>query len=126
MSWEQSVDVATGINTFTFAVELTSAEVIEALTFFYRSSGTSTRLSLWDLTGITVRISTDEIRRIATFVTGNAGPQAGRAAIVVAQDLGFGLGRMYASMVLGSPVESRVFRDHNEALEWLREVAPSG
>jgi len=50
---------------------------------------------------------------------------AHRTALLVADDLSFGMSRMYE--VLGGRPETavRVFRDYDEALAWLRSISPA-
>lgn len=48
---------------------------------------------------------------------------ATRLAIVAHDDLGYGLGRMYEMMRTGAPEEVCVFRDLDEALDWLDALA---
>ncbi|HEX6039855.1 hypothetical protein [Longimicrobium sp.] len=48
---------------------------------------------------------------------------ATRLAIVAHNDLGYGLGRMYEMMRDGAPEEVSVFRDLDEAFDWLDAAA---
>jgi hypothetical protein len=48
-----------------------------------------------------------------------------RLALLVADDLSYGLCRMYAALGVSSNLEVDVFRDEREALRWLVQ-APSG
>lgn len=47
--------------------------------------------------------------------------QGARTAIVVADDLHFGLARMFQTLRSDGPVDYGVFRDMGEAQRWLRE-----
>lgn len=50
------------------------------------------------------------------------GEPPGRMAIVVSDELGFGLARMYESVrdtTPGSNKQIKIFRDHDEALRWV-------
>ena len=46
------------------------------------------------------------------------GPQV-RTAIFCSRPVGFGVGRMYASMMAGSAIEAQAFHDRSEAAGWL-------
>ncbi len=61
-----------------------------------------------------------EIRYVAQFVGPHADRVGGRVAVLVASDLDYSLTRMGAiySAVVG--VESKIFYDEGDALEWLR------
>ena len=78
--------------------------------------------SLWDLTEADFRgVKTEEVRALAEMVSKQWGADGqSRAALVVAQDLGFGLARMYEILlsVLDSP-NVKVFRSMEEAKDWL-------
>ncbi|PIP02583.1 MAG: hypothetical protein COW18_05265 [Zetaproteobacteria bacterium CG12_big_fil_rev_8_21_14_0_65_54_13] len=43
----------------------------------------------------------------------------GKGAIVVATDVVFGLARVYASIAEQARIDSRVYRDMDEAIDWL-------
>ena len=48
-----------------------------------------------------------------------------KLALVVADDLNYGLARMYSAYTENSPVEVRVFRDTAEAISWLEGSSDS-
>lgn len=90
---------------------------------FYQSEAYDPSMdSLWDLTEADFReVKTEEIRALAEMVSKHWGSDArSRAALVVSQDLGFGLARMYEILLsaLDSP-NVMVFRSIEEARDWL-------
>lgn len=81
--------------------------------------------SLWDLRGCDISgLEADGMRRLRVFqeVDGHRRGHA-RVAFVAADDVTFGLARMFS--VLGGPehLEIRVFREASDAVTWLGEVA---
>lgn len=62
---------------------------------------------------------TDEIIRVAEYV-GPYKDRVLRCAVLASSDVHFGLGRMGAVYSEAKGVVTSVFRDHDEALAWLR------
>jgi hypothetical protein len=79
--------------------------------------------AIWDLTDATVEIPTEEVRHLADFVSKLVGDTAtGRVALLVSEDLEFGMARMYESILRGqSSKPIMVFRDRKEADRWLSQ-----
>jgi hypothetical protein len=64
--------------------------------------------------------STDTLRHVASiFRDHERQPEAVRVAFVAASDAAFGLARMYQAFRAESRTALQVFRDVNEAREWL-------
>jgi len=60
------------------------------------------------------------LRRIAElFAGGDRTPERSRVALVAADDVSYGLSRMYQAFRSHSPLDLRVFRDVAEARAWL-------
>jgi hypothetical protein len=81
----------------------------------------SGRNALWDFTQAFPAVSPEELERLADLAGqlpgGAACPQA---AIVAADDLAFGLARVYSGRVNSkSAGEVRIFRTREEALQWV-------
>ena len=74
---------------------------------------------LSDLRDARVSINTAQVERLATGILRKAKTyRLGRVAIVVSDDVSFGMSRMFSAMV--SPEYTiNVFRSHTEAREWL-------
>lgn len=78
--------------------------------------------SLWDLREATTRhISASEVQSIAGMVKKHWGTRGNpRSALVVSTDLDYGMARMYELLMEGDIApEVRVFRDLEEAEDWL-------
>lgn len=118
---ETVVNELQDLTVHTIAGEVTGDEIIEktqdGLTRPY------TRYVLWDFTQAhATDLSIEKIQQI--LIIGKKLAEArktGKTAIVVPQDLGFGLGRMYEaySEIESFPTENRVFRTLSQAWEWL-------
>lgn len=65
------------------------------------------------------RLTQDDIRQISVSPSPFSG--SARFALVVADDLGFGMARMFELMRGHDRQESQVFRDTKTALRWLAE-----
>ncbi len=79
--------------------------------------------SLWDLAQADVTTFTSEqINTIADFVSKSWGTNGqSRAALVVKQDVSFGLSRMYEILLSDKTLSvTKVFNDYEQALEWLK------
>ena len=84
--------------------------------------------SLWDLSEAQMAISSEEIQRISAFVSSQWGEGgAAKSALVVSEDLAFGLARMYEAQVT-QEVKNQVgvFREIGEARLWLDEGLTAG
>ncbi|MEQ8697210.1 MAG: hypothetical protein RLT05_11695 [Bauldia litoralis] len=73
-----------------------------------------------DFRGCQLTFSTEELRALASQ-SQDAALAAGPAkwAILAADDLTFGLGRMYSAFASNQPVETRTFRDVASLAEWF-------
>jgi hypothetical protein len=77
---------------------------------------------LWDLREAKVSsISSSEVQRLTDLVAQHWGTGGkSRAAFVVSRDFEFGLSRMYGIFLESRmPTQVQVFRDINEALQWV-------
>jgi len=81
-------------------------------------------LELYDTRTVTgYDLSTRDLRQLAARATElGARVRWGRVAIVAARDLIFGIGRMFEAFTEHSLIEFRVFRELEEAEEWLSWV----
>jgi hypothetical protein len=77
--------------------------------------------SLWDLSGADFRdVKPEHVRSLAEMVSRSWGGTGSKAALVVSQDLGYGLSRMYEMLLSGiSSSNVMVFRSTDEAGKWL-------
>lgn len=77
---------------------------------------------LWDLRAARLNeINGTDVRRLAALVSAKGRHCRGcKAAILVADDVGFGIGRMWELLTEDDlPIHSRVFRSAAEAEAWL-------
>lgn len=76
---------------------------------------------LMDMSGVTkISATTEGLRALAGEARRLHPPLWGkRLAIVVSDEVGFGVGRQYQAMRMESPYEIRVFRSVVDAQEWL-------
>ena len=80
---------------------------------------------LLDLSTTTTAPSADQLRLVAERVTATREDITwGRCAIVVSRDVLFGLSRMFEVHTASVFEDSHVFRDRDEALEWLEAGPP--
>jgi len=80
---------------------------------------------LLDLTDCKTLPEADGIRTAAARVTaGRSILRFGRLAIVVASEVLFGSFRMFHTLSESAFSEAQIFRDRDEALQWLGESAP--
>jgi len=73
-----------------------------------------------DMRKATAHLAANEIQRIAYIVKTNpriAGPT--RRALLVSTDLLYGIYRMFEAYAAGGPTDYRVFRNEQEAREWI-------
>jgi hypothetical protein len=75
---------------------------------------------VWDLRkGTVVGLKADEIKGVVYYVANRVEARGrGRLAIVVSQDVDYGIGRMFAAYAEQIGIERRVFRDLEEAIHW--------
>ena len=75
---------------------------------------------VWDVRGGAVEdLSSDDVRYIAEYGDSRIEERGrGRAAIVVSEDLAYGLGRMLEGYAGERSMEREIFRDFDEAVRW--------
>ncbi len=112
---ESVEDVAIGIA----HGRLTLDEIKESAATMWRLiEGPQIRL-LWDLRDARFDLGTAEVRGLAEFVKRLAQATAYRSAFVVSRDFEFGLLRMFEVYRETNDVRTSVFRDKEQAIEWL-------
>lgn len=75
---------------------------------------------LFDVRASTESRSADELRGTADLIAAHRGILSGRAAVVAADPLHYGLGRMFAVFMDGLGLTAAVFTDPAEAEAWVR------
>lgn len=76
-------------------------------------------VTLFDICDATFNMGYRDARFTSDEINATRGPKKARAAVLAADDLGYGLGRMYVDGAGLHYEHQQVFRDRGEALEWL-------
>ena len=100
---------------------VTSDEILASLTEILKHPDYQPGMkSLTDLRSIQHYASPGDVRQIANFIIGRSEEvRGGKAAIVVSQDVSFGMARMLELLTESSTLSIGVFREMQEAYEWL-------
>jgi hypothetical protein len=118
-----SIEPTTGARLHEVTGHLNLEELGGTLTKIYESADFDPDQDvLWNLLKANLSaFSVDDIRQVTHLVKDNWGASdKSRAALVVARDLDFGLARMYQQLLEGQSLgEVRIFRNVDEAIEWL-------
>ena len=112
----------TGIVNVVVTGEISLEEALKAVETIY--DDTRFRLPsriFWDLSEGQFDWTPSEIRAFGEFVRRNRAEGPGRAAVLVSDEVSFGLGRMYELITDNVPVEVALFRDRASATQWLNE-----
>jgi hypothetical protein len=123
-AWSLTIDEETGIPVITVRGELTESEFRQfvmagrSIPAFWNATK-----SLWDLRQVTEFPSANGIHSLALFVLKYIKPPY-LVAIVVSQDVHFGLSRMFSILGEQAGVARRVFRDYEQARIWLLGEGP--
>lgn len=115
------IDEEDGIVYTTLTGEVDEDEIVKALSGIITSPSYRPGLDgLVDLRGHNATQSSAAVRRIAELMTRHhAEIGHSRAALVVSDELGFGLARMYQAFAQDSSIETRIFYELAEANDWL-------
>ena len=122
MPIETKIDSDTGFRTHTVTGDISLDAVRLTLEETYAHSDFRPEAgAVWDLTGATIDIPTEDVRHLADFVGKLAGDKApGKAALLVSSEIDDGVVQMYESILSGqSSKPIMVFRDVEEAKRWL-------
>ena len=124
MSIQTSIDSDTGFRMHVVTGDISMDDVRRTLEETYAHADFRAEAdAMWDLTGASGDLETEEIRHLADFVGKLVGSAtAGKVALLVSSDFEFGMARMYESILGGqSSKPIMVFRDRAEADRWLAE-----
>jgi hypothetical protein len=124
-TWSLTIDEKTGVPVVTVRDELTADGLrqFQSIACDIPAYWDSTK-SLWDLRQVSELPSTNEIRSLAHLIRSSTSSPYW-LAIVVAQDVHFGLTRMFEMLSEQPGVERRIFRDYDQAWVWLLAAGPS-
>ena len=124
---EKEIIRGENLTVYTAHGEIAREDVKNAISDFY-TYGPVTKNVMWDLTHAQLGdISSEDVKQIATVPRQSLEPRTeGKTAIVAPDDLAFGLSRMYqnASMTEALPFQIKIFREYEEARQWLTEDSP--
>jgi hypothetical protein len=118
---ETTVDLEKDLTMYVVNGKVSADEIIEKVVEYYTKH--PTKLVLWVMEdAFTEGISTEEIQEIILTAKKYSGSRKeGKTAIVGPKEIDYGLGRMYQtfSEIEGLPYEYRVFKELEEAKNWL-------
>ena len=115
-------DLEAGVRYHTVTGELTIELIQAQLAETYAHPDFRTdQHSVWDIREAEIAVSPEEVHSLAVAVSeAFPGSEQVKAALVVSQDLHYGMSRMYQQVLEGeSPHSVGVFREMDEALIWL-------
>jgi len=98
----------------------TVSDVKQTLDQTRDESGYSNLSRLWDFRKTTFDFSAEELEEIASHAS-SADIDPSRVAMLVNQDLSYGVSRMYEAYRKTPLTDVKVFKDEAEAIEWLLE-----
>ena len=123
MSITSHIDKNKDLTVFTVTGILSFDKVMPIIKDFY--DGDPTKNVLWDLNDIKeVQLTSEEVRAIVSYEPRFEGKRSsGKTAFVVQKDVLFGMSRMFEiqSSMKNIPYEIEVFRNRDEAYQWLDE-----
>ena len=122
MAIQQHLDGERNVMVFTVLGSLHFEELRSTLESIYAEREYATR-SLFDMREATPGgLSGPEMEALVGLIRSlRAGRAHSRWAIVAGHDVHFGLARMFEAYASKLPVEIHVFRDPDEALDWLED-----
>jgi len=84
---------------------------------------TDKQAGLWDFRGAKADARYEDIRKIMEFSSSNYDPNwTHKYTVLVAdKDLLYGLSRIYDSLTPHIPSETKIFREFDEAVKWIKE-----
>ena len=115
------IDAKAGVVVHTVRGKLTAAAVTATIRALIGNPEFQPGMGIvWDLRrGTLVELTADEIRGTIHYAAGRIEARGrGRMAIVVSQDVDYGIGRMFAAYAERTGIERRVFRNLEEAIHW--------
>ena len=110
-----------GVFTLVAEGELTTEEAKKAALAVYSDSRFSEPTKvIWDLRETRVGWKATEVKGFSEFILGNRGSPRGKVAVVASSNMEFGLARMFEALADAAPIEVMVFREFDEAQNWMR------
>ena len=112
------------ITIFTADGEISYSEASEAISRYYRSNDPSlTKNILGDLRNASLTLLTaPQVTNLADLSSSYSEQRGGgQTAIVVSNDLNFGIAKEFEAQVIYLPSKFKLFRDIDEAYKWFEE-----
>ena len=100
--------------------EPTADEIIQVLKKLQDGTRYTHKLRLWDYRNADFRLEKGDLERVSRQAS-KADGEPGKVAMLVNQDLAFGLARMYEVYRESVSTRVEVFRDESKAVAWLLE-----
>ena len=122
MSAKFDINVKQGILYVRATGEPTADEIIQVLKKLQDGSSYTHKLRLWDYRNADFKLEKGELERVSHQAS-KADGKPGKVAMLVNQDLAFGLARMYEVYRESSFTRVEVFRDESKAVAWLLDKA---
>ena len=122
MAYEIERDEALDLSRLTFSGQVDFNQIVEALLSLRALPGHNWRtLALFD-PDVEIDANAGDIRKLVAFIQKERRAEArpGRVAMFAPNDVVFGISRMHQAYSEHLPIETQVFRDVAEAIEWLR------
>lgn len=115
------IDKKSGVVFTTMEGNVSISEIIDGLKGLMNHPDFSPGFNgLVDMRNSTVNSTPEEVRRIAELMTGQREKIGmSRSAVVVSKDVIFGMARMFQVFAEQSSIKTELFRDINEARQWL-------
>ena len=121
---EESTDSKKHLSIQSISGVVTGDELVSAVTQFYSTNPTTNVLLDFRNADVTA-LSNDDIKKLLVLVEQHSSKRfKGKTAFVVKDDISFGLSRMYQNYaeMYELPIANRVFRDFQQAMDWLTET----
>jgi len=126
MEIKKKISLPDGPIQLTASGAITGKEILQALQELLTDPDFKTNMDvLWDFRAVTTRnIDTQEIKDLVTFIRANQTKRGSdyRVALVVSQDLHYGLARMYEAYSQDLPAQIKIFGKLDEAIAWLKLI----
>ena len=98
----------------------TVSDIKQALDQTRDESGYSNLARLWDFRKSSFDFTAEELEEIASHAS-SADIDPARVAMLVSQDLSYGVSRIYEAYRKSALTDVKVFRDEADAIEWFLE-----
>ena len=127
MTIQYQIDPSIRLITTRAFAEVTIEEVLEHFDELLADPSYEPGLdALLDLVDCRTLLGIDEIRSVAGRATADLSSlRFGRLAIVVVSDALFGMLRMFHTLSEAAFSDAQIFRDRDQALQWLGEFGPA-